>query len=127
MFEKQVKEEKIHDWTWAALNLQPSDLCSNAYTMDTCALPDINAPALGPFIRAFFNYQISQPKTCVTLMLHAEFAFTHFLALHFCDAAQQIVSSVVITFFTRDHLIGQYRSYCVALPINPLKYGLTEI
>ena len=31
MFEKYVKEEKIYDWMWAALNLQPSDLCSNAY------------------------------------------------------------------------------------------------
>jgi len=25
------KEEKILDWTWAASNLQPSDLRSNAY------------------------------------------------------------------------------------------------
>jgi len=25
------KEKKFHDWTWAVLNLQPSDLCSNAY------------------------------------------------------------------------------------------------
>ena len=31
MFENLVKEEKIHDWTWAASNLQPSDLRSNAY------------------------------------------------------------------------------------------------
>jgi len=30
MFEKQVKEEKIYEWT-AASNLQPSDLRSNAY------------------------------------------------------------------------------------------------
>jgi len=25
------REKNFHDWTWAALNLQPSDLCSNAY------------------------------------------------------------------------------------------------
>ena len=25
------KKKKFHDWTWAASNLQPSDLCSNAY------------------------------------------------------------------------------------------------
>jgi len=31
MFEKQKKEEKFHEQTWAASNLQPSDLCSNAY------------------------------------------------------------------------------------------------
>ena len=31
MFEKYEKEEKIHDWTWAASNLQPSDYRSNAY------------------------------------------------------------------------------------------------
>jgi len=26
VFEKLEKEKKFHDWTWAALNLQPSDL-----------------------------------------------------------------------------------------------------
>jgi len=31
VFEKLEKEKKFHDWTWAALNLQPSDLRSNAY------------------------------------------------------------------------------------------------
>jgi len=31
-FWRSVREEKkFHDWTWAALNLQPSDLRSNAY------------------------------------------------------------------------------------------------
>jgi len=25
------RRKKFHDWTWAALNLQPSDLRSNAY------------------------------------------------------------------------------------------------
>jgi len=29
VFEKLKKEKKFHDWTWAALNLQPSDLHSN--------------------------------------------------------------------------------------------------
>jgi len=29
VFEKLKKEKKFHDWTWAALNLQPSDLRSN--------------------------------------------------------------------------------------------------
>ena len=31
MFEKVKKGEKIHDWTWAASNLEPSDICSNTY------------------------------------------------------------------------------------------------
>jgi len=31
VFEKLEKEKKFHDWTWAALNLQPSDLRLNAY------------------------------------------------------------------------------------------------
>jgi len=29
VFEKLEKEKKFHDWTWVALNLQPSDLRLN--------------------------------------------------------------------------------------------------
>ena len=36
MFESRWKKKKYHDWTWAASNLQPSDLHLNAYR----SLPD---------------------------------------------------------------------------------------
>jgi len=39
MFDKYLKEEKIHDWAWAASNLQPSDTSIQTQGKLSCTTP----------------------------------------------------------------------------------------
>jgi len=62
VFEKLEKEKKFHDWTWAALNLQPSDLRSNSRvkthsTIEELCKSDGTTTSLHPeMVNLFYDY-----------------------------------------------------------------------